>query len=151
MRRKFNLSRCSGCAYEFRAILVLLQSCSKEILPTVRPSGWLTVKQLQSSTVQRTNRRAYCCQSLPICPATPSVRRVADQLPISRAGSTGPDRVMTPSKPLLPCTDSDLNPAVFLATCGVVGAIGVCVGRNWLGLSEAMSGYARCGNARILR
>src|SRR5258708_36709400 len=30
MRRKFNLSRCSGCAYEFRAILVLLQVCSQE-------------------------------------------------------------------------------------------------------------------------
>ncbi len=30
--RKFNLSHCSGCAYEFRAILGLLQSCSKGIL-----------------------------------------------------------------------------------------------------------------------
>jgi hypothetical protein len=27
--RKFTLSRCDGCAYEFRAILGLLQSCSK--------------------------------------------------------------------------------------------------------------------------
>ena len=31
-RRKFNPKRCSGCAYEFRAILVLLQGCSKKWL-----------------------------------------------------------------------------------------------------------------------
>jgi hypothetical protein len=31
MRRKFNLSHYSGCAYEFRAFLVLLRSCSRKL------------------------------------------------------------------------------------------------------------------------
>jgi hypothetical protein len=30
-RRKFNLSRCFGCAYQFQAPLRLLQSCSKRL------------------------------------------------------------------------------------------------------------------------
>jgi len=30
-RRKFNLSRCFGCAYQFQAPLRLLQSCSKDL------------------------------------------------------------------------------------------------------------------------
>ena len=29
-RRKFNLSRCFGCAYQLQAALRLLQSCSKK-------------------------------------------------------------------------------------------------------------------------
>jgi hypothetical protein len=29
-KRKFNLSRCFGCAYQFEAFLRLLQSCSKK-------------------------------------------------------------------------------------------------------------------------
>ena len=54
------------------------------------------------------------------------------------------------SMPLLTRADGDLDPAVFLATCGVVAAIWVRVGRNWLGFSEATGSNARCGNARIL-
>ncbi len=49
--RKFNPSRCFRCAYEFRAILGLLQSCSKEsarenMLPESR--NWQT-RQTQKS------------------------------------------------------------------------------------------------------
>jgi hypothetical protein len=37
--RKSNLSRCSGCAYEFRVILVLLQSCSKTLHEEREPAN----------------------------------------------------------------------------------------------------------------
>jgi hypothetical protein len=36
-RRKFNLSRCFGCAYQFQAVLRLLQSCSKRDSLTPEP------------------------------------------------------------------------------------------------------------------
>ena len=45
--RKFNPSRCSGCAYEFRAILGRLQSCSIEVSRVLRRS--LAVKPLTNT------------------------------------------------------------------------------------------------------
>ena len=44
-KRKFNLSRCFGCAYEFEARLRSLQSCSNTAHEVAGNSRWLFWQQ----------------------------------------------------------------------------------------------------------
>ncbi len=59
-RRKLNLSRCSGCAYEFRAILDLLQSCS------LTGQSFLIFAPSEGSAVVK-RQRGGACQGAAMC------------------------------------------------------------------------------------
>jgi len=81
-KQKFNLSRCFGCAYQFQALLRLLQSCSKSTEATHCFEGSPSSDSLRIHCVPQAHFPGL------IPPRKPDSFRLAGNNPLGRLGDT---------------------------------------------------------------